>query len=60
MLLKVKNITSMEEWKGWYKIEPINFDKTVSFLHDVLFLNDFMVIGNNIYTKNLAYLKEVS
>jgi hypothetical protein len=56
-MLKVKNVEKVTNWEGWYKIDPINFDKAVKFLHDTYFLSDFMVIGENVYTKNLAYIK---
>jgi hypothetical protein len=59
-MLKVKELSQVANWKGWYKVTPINFDKTVSFLHSTYLISDFMIIGENIYTKNLAYLKEVN
>jgi hypothetical protein len=56
-MLKVKNVEKVTNWEGWYKIDPIDFDKTVKFLHATYFLSDFMIIGENVYTKNLAYIK---
>lgn len=62
-MLKVKSITGVQSLDGkcnWYKLDPINYDKAVKFLHDTYFLSDFMIIGDNVYTKNLAYIKELN